>query len=91
MKYFQWNIDKNEQLKKERKISFEIVTLLIESGKVLDIIEHPNQEKYAGQFVFIIEYNDYAYLVPFIENDKEIFLKTIIPSRKATKKYLSRD
>ena len=88
MKYFTWNSEKNKQLKKERNISFEIVALLIESGKVLEIIKHPNQEKYANQFIYTIEYNDYAYLVPFVEDEKEIFLKTIIPSRKATKKYL---
>jgi len=88
MKYFTWNKTKNEQLKKERNISFEIVSLLIASGRVLEIIEHPNKEKYANQFISIVEYNDYAYLVPFEEDEEEIFLKTIIPSRKATKKYL---
>ena len=88
MKYFKWNSDKNEQLKRDRNISFEIITYLIESGKVLDIIENPNQDKYANQFIFIIEYNNYAFLVPFVEEENDIFLKTIIPSRKATKKYL---
>ena len=88
MKYFTWNNSKNKQLKKERNISFEIVALLIASCKVLEIIEHPNKEKYANQFIFIVEYNDYAYLVPFAEDEKEIYLKTIIPSRTATKKYL---
>ena len=88
MKYFKWNSEKNKQLKKDRNISFEIVVLLIESGKVLEIIKHPNQKKYSNQFIYTIEYNDYAYLVPFVEDEKEIFLKTIIPSRKATKKYL---
>ena len=88
MKYFTWNNLKNEQLKEDRNISFEMIIYLIESGNVLDIIKHPNQEKYANQSIFIVEYNDYAYLVPFVEDEKEIFLKTIIPSRKATKKYL---
>ena len=90
MKYFDWNKDKNEKLKKERNISFEIVVSQIELGNLLDIMEHPNKEKYINQSVYIIEYEDYAYLVPFVEDDEKIFLKTIIPSRKATKKYLKR-
>ncbi|GAB4544588.1 MAG: hypothetical protein Kow0063_38330 [Anaerolineae bacterium] len=60
----------------------------IEKKRILDIVEHPNQEKYKGQRIFIVNVNHYAYLVPFVESEKEIFLKTIIPSRKATKKYL---
>ena len=90
MKYFSWNNEKNEQLKKERRISFDQVVFQIDNDKVLDIIEHPNQEKYSGQQVIIIEFNQYAYLVPCVETEEEIFLKTIIPSRKATKKYLGR-
>jgi len=90
MKYFDWNQDKNEKLKKERNISFEIVVSQIELGNLLDIMEHPNKEKYINQSIYIIEYEDYAYLVPFVEDDEKIFLKTIIPSRKATKKYLKR-
>ena len=88
MKYFSWNIEKNEQLKKERGISFEEVVFHIERGQLLDIVEHPNQEKYAGQRIFIVYINDYVYLVPFVEDEQEVFLKTIIPSRKATRKYL---
>ena len=88
MKYFSWNIEKNEQLKKERGISFEEVVFHIERGQLLDIVEHPHQEKYAGQRIFIVYINDYVYLVPFVEDEQEVFLKTIIPSRKATKKYL---
>ena len=90
MKYFSWNNEKNEQLKKERRISFDQVVFQIDNDKVLDIIEHPDQEKYSGQQVIIIEFNQYAYLVPCVETEEEIFLKTIIPSRKATKKYLGR-
>jgi hypothetical protein len=60
----------------------------IEKKQILDIVEHPSQEKYKGQRIFIVNINHYAYLVPFVESEKEIFLKTIIPSRKATKKYL---
>ena len=88
MKYFSWNEEKNELLKSERRVSFEDVVFYIEKGFLLDVLEHPNQEKYKGQKVFAVKIDDYVYLVPFIENDHEIFLKTIIPSRKATKKYL---
>ena len=88
MKYFSWNNEKNQLLKAERNISFEEIVFHIEQKQVLDIVEHPNQEKYKGQKMFIININNYAYLVPFIESEEEIFLKTIIPSRKATKKYL---
>jgi uncharacterized DUF497 family protein len=89
MKYFSWSIEKNQQLIAEREISFEEVVFHIERGQLLDIVKHPNQERYSGQRIFIIEINEYAYLVPFIESENEVFLKTIIPSRKATKKYLS--
>ena len=90
MKNFVWNEDKNEKLKKERNISFEIILLQIEAGKILDILEHPNSEKYQGQKIFVIEFEGYAFLVPFVEDEQKIFLKTIIPSRKATKFYLKR-
>ncbi|MGA0198549.1 MAG: toxin, partial [Prochlorotrichaceae cyanobacterium] len=63
------------------------VFITIEGNKLLDIIQHPNQEKYPNQRIFIVEIDRYIYLVPFIENETELFLKTIIPSRKMTKKY----
>ena len=85
---FDWNIEKNDELKEKRNISFEIVVVQIENGNILDILEHPNKEKYANQKVYVIEIDDYAYLVPFVKDGDKIFLKTIIPSRKATKKYL---
>jgi uncharacterized DUF497 family protein len=88
VKYFSWNNDKNEQVKRERGVSFEEVVFYIEKGQLLDIVEHPNQEKYAGQRLFIVNINNYVYLVPFVETASEIFLKTIMPSRKATQKYL---
>lgn len=88
MKYFSWSEEKNELLKEERQISFEDVVFYIEMGFLLDVLEHPNQEKYKGQKIFVVQIEDYAYLVPFVEDEHEIFLKTIIPSRKATKKYL---
>lgn len=90
MKYFSWNHEKNERLKQERGVSFEEVVFHIERNELLDIVEHPKQEKYKGQRMFIVSLEDYAYLVPYIETEDEVFLKTIIPSRKATKKYLKR-
>jgi uncharacterized DUF497 family protein len=88
MKYFVWNSEKNAQLIDERGISFERVIYHIEKNDILDVIQHPNPSKYPNQRMFIVNIGQYAYLVPFIENESEIFLKTIIPSRKATKKYL---
>ncbi|HBB44317.1 MAG: hypothetical protein UW27_C0010G0035 [Parcubacteria group bacterium GW2011_GWA1_44_13] len=86
MKYFDWNPEKNRKLIKERGISFEICLVYIEQGKILDIIE--NKNPYEHQFVYVIEIDEYIYYVPFVEDEEKIFLKTIIPSRKATKKYL---
>ncbi len=91
MKYFSWNEDKNDLLKSERQVSFEDIVFYIEKGFLLDVLEHPNQEKYKGQKIFVLQIDDYVYLIPFIENEHEVFLKTIIPSRKATKKYLKGD
>ena len=88
MKYFSWNEEKNKFLKEERQISFEDVVFYIEQGFLPDLLEHPNQEKYQGQKIFVVQIDEYAYLVPFVEDEREIFLKTIIPSRNATKKYL---
>jgi uncharacterized DUF497 family protein len=91
MKYFSWNEEKNELLLAERDISFEDIVLYIEKGFLLDVLEHPNPEKYPGQNIFVVQVEEYVYLVPFVEDEKEIFLKTIIPSRKATRKYLKGD
>jgi uncharacterized DUF497 family protein len=91
VKYFAWDEAKNEKLKSERGIGFEEIVFHIERGDVLDIIEHPNHDRYGGQRIFIIQRDDYAYLVPFVEDDQQIFLKTIIPSRKATKQYLGKE
>lgn len=88
MKYHSWNNDKNEKLKKERNISFEDVIYYIENEKLHAILKYKNQEKYPDQKIYIVEINNYVYLIPFVETENEIFLKTIIPSRKATKKYL---
>jgi len=88
VKYIDWEEEKNLKLKKERDISFEEVIIAIEDNQILDIVEHTNKEKYPNQKIIIININEYAYLVPFVESEEKIFLKTIIPSRKATKKYL---
>ena len=88
MKYFAWNDKKNATLIRERGISFEEIVFHIEGGDLLDVLEHPNQDRYANQRVFFVNVEGYAYLVPFVEDDQEVFLKTIIPSRKATRDYL---
>ncbi len=88
MKYFSWDPDKNDWLKAHRGVSFEEVVFHIEKGRLLDIIEHPNKTKYADQSIFIVDIENYACLGPFVENEHEVFLKTIIPSRKATRDYL---
>jgi len=90
MKTFNWNHEKNEILKQERDISFEDIVFCIENGFLIDIIEHPNQEKYRGQKIYAVNFNEYVYLVPFVESEDEIFLKTVYPSRKYTKNYLKR-
>ena len=87
MKTYAWNSEKNDILKKERAISFEEVVFNIQLGNEVDIFDHPNQERYPGQKISVVIVEGYAYLVPFVETEEEIFLKTIIPSRKATKQY----
>lgn len=91
MKPINWNPDKNRKLIEERGISFEDIVFSLQSGCLLDDISHPNSAKYPFQQVFIVEMDGYAYLVPYIENDEEIFLKTVIPNRKATKQYLGEE
>jgi uncharacterized DUF497 family protein len=88
MNVFRWDNEKNEMLRKNRGLCFEQVVVQMERGDVLDTIEHPNQDRYPGQKIAIIRIDDYAYLVPYIEKREELFLKTIIPSRKATNKYV---
>lgn len=90
MKQIKWDKEKNAKLIEERGISFEEIVDDISNGNILDRVDHSNQEKYPGQQIYIIKYKDYCYLVPFVENDEEFFLKTIIPSRKKTKEYLKK-
>ena len=90
MKVFNWDEDKNRLLKRERGVSFEQVVLCIEKGKLLDIIEHPNQEKYKGQWCYVVDLENYVFIVPYVESEESFFLKTIFPSRKYTRMYLHR-
>jgi uncharacterized DUF497 family protein len=91
MESFYWNIEKNEILKKERGICFEDIVLRINSDHILAVVEHPKKEKYPNQMIMIINVDGYAYMVPFVPHEKGFLLKTIIPSRKYTKKYLRGD
>lgn len=90
MKPFRWNPEKSEVLKTDRGISFESIVVAVESGGLLDILAHPNQQKYPRQRVLVVACDSYAYLVPFVEEDDYFFLKTVIPSRKATRDYLNK-
>lgn len=91
MKPLRWSARKNETLKTERGLTFEAIVVAIESGGLLDILTHPNPARYPHQRVLVVELNRYVYLVPFVEGPEHFFLKTIIPSRKATKHYLHAD
>ncbi|MBW1896436.1 MAG: toxin [Deltaproteobacteria bacterium] len=91
MKPFDWNEEKNKWLKQHRDVSFEQVVLAVENEKLLDVIRHQNQAKYKGQHVYVIELEGYAYMVPYVEDDNVIFLKTIFPSRKFTRVYRRKD
>ena len=91
MKPINWNSTKNQQLIAERGISFEDVVFYMQQGQLLDDIEHTNSDKYPEQHVFVINVDGYVHLVPYVEDKKEIFLKTVIPSRKATKQYLGEE
>ena len=91
MKFFDWDDAKNAKLRANRSIGIEDVVFHIDRGDLLDILEHPNSDRYAGQRVFVVRREDYMYLVPFVEDDHAVFLKTIIPSRKATKQHLGEE
>ena len=80
--------EKNILLKKIRGVSFEQIVMHVENGDLVDIIKHPNSEKYSNQKILVINVNNYIYTVPFVDNNNERFLKTIIPNRQFTKKYI---
>ena len=91
MKFFAWDDAKNARLRVERGIGFEDIVFHIERGDLLDILDHPNPDRYAGQRILVVQRDDYVFLVPFVEDEQTVFLKTIIPSRKATKQYLGEE
>ena len=91
MRYFTWDGAKNEKLKRERHISFEEIVFHIRNGDLLDVLDHPNQARYAGQRIFVVQRDANAFIVPFAEDERSVTLKTIIPSRKATRDYLGQE
>ena len=91
VKHFAWDEAKNQMLKRERGIGFEDIVFHIATGDLLDVLEHPNQQRYRNQRIFVVRRDEYVFLVPFIEDNAVVFLKTIIPSRKATKQYLGQE
>jgi uncharacterized DUF497 family protein len=91
MKPFRWSAEKNEALRTERGITFEEITVAVEAGCLLDVVEHPNTKRYPRQKILVVEVAGYAHLVPFVEEDDHFFLKTIIPSRKATRDFIAKE
>jgi uncharacterized DUF497 family protein len=91
MKWFAWSEEKNEWLRRERDVSFEQVVAAVEQCDLLDVLEHPNPDRYPGQRVLVVRIETYAYAVPFVEADDHVFLKTIIPSRRLTRRYLPQE
>lgn len=91
MKPFRWPPDKNVLLKQERGVSFEEITVAVEAGSLLEIVAHPNPENYPRQKIMVVELAGYAFLVPFVEEEDHFFLKTIIPSRKATRDFILKE
>ena len=88
---FDWSPRKNEQLIQQRGVSFETVVAAAEQGYLVDVLEHPNQDRYPGQMIYAVEIDEYIHLIPFVtQADGTRFLKTIIPSRKATRDYRRR-
>mgnify|MGYP001434213012 CR=1 FL=1 len=87
-KRFRWDSDKNEQLIQERGVSFEQITVAVENGDLLQVLQHPNLAKYPRQKIMVVGIDGYPYLVPFIEETDYYFLKTILPSRKATRDFI---
>jgi len=88
MSEFDWNDEKNLFLEKTRGIGFEDVVFHIHNGDILDVIRHPDKDRYPNQNIIILNIEGYVYLVPYVKKKGTRFLKTIIPSRKATREYL---
>ena len=91
VKPVRWSAEKSISLKAERGVSFEEVLSAISQGGLLSIMDHPNRAKYGHQRMLVVRIQDYVYLVPYVESEKEIFLKSIMPSRKATRDFLTGD
>ena len=89
MSEFDWDNEKNLCLERTRGIGFEDVVFHIQNGNVLDVIRHPNKDRYPNQNIIILDVEGYVYLIPYVKEKGTLFLKTIIPSRKATREYLS--
>lgn len=89
--HFDFNLEKSRSLKESRNISFEEVIALMDEEHILDIVEHPNKKQYGNQKIFVMLIANYVYLVPFVKDGQRYFLKTIIPSRKATAEYLKKE
>ncbi len=88
---FDWSTEKNQWLNEQRGLSFERVVSAIEQGCLVDVLEHPNQDRYPGQMIYVVEIDEYLHLVPFVtQADGTRFLKTIIPSRKTMRNYQRR-
>ena len=90
MRLFEWNDEKDAWLRENRGIAFEDVVYHLTRGDLLDTIAHPNQVRYPGQRIYVVNVEGYVYLIPFVEDDETIFLKTIFPSRRMTRQYLGR-
>ena len=88
MKLINWDLEKNIWLRENRDICFEDIVYYLENDYLIDDTEHPNSQKYPDQKIFVFNIDEYVWIVPYVENNEEIFLKTIIPSRKATRDYL---
>ncbi len=87
---FDWDIAKDQKIRAERGVGFEAAVMAVNEGKILDDFSHPNVKRYPAQRIFVIAINAYAYLVPYVQDGDNVFLKTIIPSRKATRQYLNK-
>ncbi len=88
MSEFDWSNEKGEMLERTRGVSFEDVVVCIQNGEVLDVIRHPNRDRYPGQNIIALNVDGYVWLIPYVKQKGVRFLKTIIPSRKATREYL---
>jgi uncharacterized DUF497 family protein len=91
VKRFVWDEEKNRTLKEERGVSFEMVLQAIENGRLLDVLEHPNKQRYGGQRLYAVEIDRYIWIVPFEDKGEKRIMKTIFPSRRYTRMYLGRE